>query len=63
MNTSQIEFVIISQYNFNRLKHVSKIVFEIDDDIDDEIYEKIPGFESLRKILIIIFILILVIYC
>ena len=59
MNTSQIEFVILSQYNFNRLKHVSKIVFEIDDDIDDEIYEKIPGFESLRKI----FILILVIYC
>ena len=46
MNTSQIEFVIISQYNFDRLKHVTKGVFEI----DDEIYEEIPGFESLRKI-------------
>ena len=46
MNENQIYSTTISQYNFKGLKHIKKVTV----DIDSEIYEKVPGFESLRKI-------------
>ena len=46
MGKKQIEYIVISESNFIKLKQISKSSIEL----DKQVYEDIPGFESLRII-------------
>ena len=40
----QVEYIVISESNFLSLKQISKVFIEV----EKQVYEDIPGFESLR---------------
>ena len=40
----QVEYIVISESNFVSLKQISKVFIEV----EKQVYEDIPGFESLR---------------
>ena len=45
-DSKQVEYIVISELNFVRLEQISKLFIEV----DKQVYEDIPGFESLRII-------------
>ena len=42
----QLEYIMISEINFERLA----LLPELDIIVDEQVYEDVPGFESLRKV-------------
>ena len=42
----QLEYIMISEINFERLMLLPKL----DIIVDEQVYEDVPGFESLRKV-------------
>lgn len=45
-DNDQLEYIMISEINFERLELLPKI----DVIFDEQVYEDVPGFESLRKV-------------